>query len=165
VRLMKLPEALERLDRAASLGLRNAVLYQTLGDAHFHAARYSEARNAYAQVAALGEASPLSEAKLGACEIHLGSVVEGIGRMKQAVSDAPEFGELYDMLAAGALLSGDVELAARTAEARLRLGHLTEFHVQLAALVQAKLKERQKQMEAPSKDREASVMGFQTTLS
>jgi len=144
VRLINLPEALERLDRAASLGLRNAVFYQTLGDAHFHAGRYGEALTAYAQVAALGEASPLSEAKLGACEVHLGLLAEGIGRMKQAVSDAPNFGELYDMLAAGALLGGDVELAAQTADARLSLGNLTEFHVQLAAVLQAQLREHEK---------------------
>ncbi len=143
VRLMKPDEALERLHRAAGLGLRNAVLFQTLGDAHFHAGRHGEAREAYAQVAALGEESPLSEAKRGACEVHLGLAAEGIGRMKKAVSDAPEFGELYDILAASALLGGDLELAARTADARLRLGHLTEFHVQLAALLQAQLKARE----------------------
>ena len=159
VRLMKLPEALQRLDRAAGLGLRNAVYYQTLGDAHFHAGRYAEASSAYAQVAALGEASPLSEAKLGACEVHVGSVRQGIGRMQRAVTNAPEFGELYDMLAAGALLGGDIELAARTSEARLRLGHLTEFHVQLAALVQSQLK-RQQSPQAPSGEyREISTPG------
>jgi hypothetical protein len=160
VRLIKLPEALERLDRASGLGLRNAVFYQTLGDAHFHAGRYGEARNAYAQVAALGEASPLSEAKCGACEVHFGSVAEGIARMKKAVSDAPQFGELYDMLAAGALLGGDVELAARTAEARLRLGNLTEFHVQLAAVVQAQLKARQELQRIEVESHEAPVLNL-----
>ncbi len=164
VRLMKLPEALQRLDRAAKLGLRNAVFFQTLGDAHFHAGRYGEARDAYAQVAALGDASPLSEAKRGACEVYLGSAAEGIRRMQQAVADAPQFAELYDMLAASALLGGDIELAARTLEARRRLGHLTEFHAQLAALLQAQMKE-QRPSEAPCEDRETSKLACQISLS
>ncbi|MGB6692439.1 MAG: glycosyltransferase [Terracidiphilus sp.] len=142
VRLMKLSEALPRLERAAELGLRNAVFFQALGDAHFHAGRYAEARGAYAQVAGLGECSPLTEAKRGAAEVHLGEAAEGIRRMRQAVADAPAFGELYDILAAGALLGGDVELAARTAEARLHVGEPTEFHFQLAALLQAQLKQQ-----------------------
>jgi hypothetical protein len=142
VRLAKLPEALERLQRAASLGLRNAVYYQALGDAHFHAARYADAHAAYAQVAALGEASPLSAAKLGASEVHLGSVQEGIRRMQEAIASAPAFGELYDILAAGALLGGELEVAAQTAEARLRLGKPTEFHLRLAAILEAQLGSR-----------------------
>jgi tetratricopeptide (TPR) repeat protein len=147
VRLGRLPEALERLERTASLGLRNAVFYQTVGDAHFQAARYAEARECYAQVAALGEASPLSEAKLGACEVHMGRVAKGIERMRQAVAEAPAFAELYDILAAGALLGGDLALAAETAEARLRLGETTEFHARLAAILAARM---QAQVEAPA---------------
>jgi len=145
VRLMRLPEALDRLARAGNLGLRNAVFYQAVGDALFHAARYEEARDAYAQVAALGEASPLSEAKRGASEVYLGAAREGIARMQRAVADAPAFGELYDILAAGALLGGDVALAAKTAEARLKVGEPTRFHLELAALLQAQLIQKQAQ--------------------
>jgi tetratricopeptide (TPR) repeat protein len=142
VRLNKLPEALERLEHAGSLGLRNAVFYQALGDAHFHAGRYAEARAAYAQVAGLGEDSPLSAAKMGASEVHLGSARQGIERMQRAVASAPGFPELYDILAAGALLGGDVELAAQTAQARLRIGRPTEFHMRLAAVLEAQLAAR-----------------------
>jgi predicted Zn-dependent protease len=115
------------------------MFYQALGDAHFHAERYAEAREAYKQVFALGEASPLISAKLGACEVHLGFAREGIRRMQQAVANAPAFGELYDILAAGALLGGDVELAAQTAEARLHVGTPTEFHHRLATLLKEQL--------------------------
>jgi hypothetical protein len=145
VRLTRLPEALERLERAASLGMRNAVFYQALGDAHFHAGHYAEARDAYAQLAALGESSPLSDAKLGASEVHLGSAQEGIRRMQRAVASAPAFGELYDILAAGALLGGNVQLAAKTAEERLSIGKTTKFHIQLAALLQAQLMQHEAQ--------------------
>ena len=148
VRLMRLPEAFQRLERAADLGMRNAVFYQALGDANFHAQRYGEAREAYAQVACLGEGSPLTEAKQGAAEVHLGSAEQGIRRMRQAVADAPSFGELYDILAAGALLGGDMELAAQTAEARLRVGKPTQFHYQLAEMLQAQWKQQVAQTES-----------------
>ncbi len=142
VRLARLREALECLQRAASLGMRNALFYQAAGDAYFHGSRYAEAREAYAQVAALGEDSPLSEAKRGASEVHLGSAQEGIARMRRAVASAPAFGELYDILATGALLGGDVELAAETAAARLQMGNTTEFHAELAAALAARMQPR-----------------------
>lgn len=142
VRLSRLPEALDRLGRAANLGMRNALFYQAAGDAYFHGGRYAESCAAYAQVAAMGEDSPLSEAKRGASEVHLGRGQEGIGRMRRAVASAPAFSELYDILATGALLGGDVELAAETATARLRMGNTTEFHEQLAAVLRAQLEQR-----------------------
>jgi hypothetical protein len=78
--------------------------------------------------------------------VHIGAVEQGIRRMRQAVESAPAFGELYDILAAGALLGGNVELAAQTAEARLKVGKPTEFHFQLAVLLKAKLMEDQAAM-------------------
>jgi hypothetical protein len=60
--------------------------------------------------------------------------------MQKAVADAPAFGELYDILAAGALLAGRVELAAKTAQARLKIGAPTDFHFQLATLLQNQLR-------------------------
>lgn len=150
VRLSRFPEAFERLKLTASLGLRNAVYYQALGDANFHAGRYAEARAVYAEMKAQGVSSPLSEAKLGAAEVHLGAVESGIQRMRQAVASAPAFGELYDILAAGALLGGDLELAAQTVEARMRMGKPNEFHTQLAALLQTQLAAQRSVQPAPA---------------
>jgi hypothetical protein len=90
----------------------------------------------------------LISAKLGACEVHLGSAREGIRRMQQAVASAPDFGELYDILAAGALLGGDVELAAQTAEARLQVGTPTEFHHRLATLLKEHFAAQQREQAA-----------------
>src|SRR5580698_522069 len=142
VRLSRLQEALDRLKRAAGLGMRNALFFQAAGDAYFHGGRYAEASAAYAQVASLGEDSPLSEAKRGAAEVHLGRMQEGIARMRRAVANAPGFTELYDILATGALLGGDLALAAETVETRIGMGKTTEFHEQLAALVAAQLQEQ-----------------------
>jgi hypothetical protein len=70
--------------------------------------------------------------------------------MRQAVASAPAYGELYDILATGALLGGDVELAAQTAQARLGVGKPTEFHVQLAALLEAQVAAQRKTQAAPA---------------
>lgn len=139
IRLGRLPEAMESLQRAASLGLKSGVYFQALGDAHFHSERFGEACAAYAQLERMGEASPLSEAKRGAAEVRLGETQKGIARMQAAVASDPAFAELYDILAAGALLAGYVELAAHTAEARLALGQPQPFHFQLAAALAAQL--------------------------
>jgi hypothetical protein len=63
--------------------------------------------------------------------------------MQKAVADAPAFGELYDILAAGAVLGGNPQLAAETVVARLRIGEPTEFHHRLAAIIQAQLRAQQ----------------------
>lgn len=139
VRLERIPEALERLDRAARLGMQNAVWYQAVGDAHFHAGRFEDARKAYVHLKPLGESSPLSEAKLGACEVHLGMKEDGLTRMRSAVAGAPAFAELYDILAAGALLAGDIILAAQTTIARIQMGNATDFHLQLATALDKQL--------------------------
>lgn len=136
IQLNKFTDAFKCLHQSASLGLRNALYYQTLGDACFHAGHYAEARAAYTQVAHRGESSPLSEAKLGACEIHVGLTEHGLRRIQKAVDAAPTFGELYDILATSALLAGDIELASEAAQSRTRLGDLTDFHVELAALLE-----------------------------
>jgi tetratricopeptide (TPR) repeat protein len=135
VRLGRFEAALERLARAGDLGLRNAVYHQTLGDAHFHSGQFAEARNAYA----LSGASPLSTAKLGAAEVRLGESAQGIRHMQEAVASDPQFAELYDILAAGALLGGNPRLAADTAEARLGVGKPRPAHFTLAAALRAGL--------------------------
>ena len=128
-------EALRRLARAAQLGLRTSVFLQAVGDAYFHANCHAEARQAYAAALEQGEASPLSVAKLGACEVRLGRIETGLSRMQNAVASDPDFAELYDILAAGALLAGDLCLAARTVEARGALGPSSELHTRLKALI------------------------------
>jgi len=117
----QLVEALKRFSIALQLGLRTPVLYEGIGDAYFHAGLYQQARQAYEQTIAVGGISPLNSAKLGSCEVCLGLVEQGIGRIKQTVEMNPEFVELYDILIAGALMSGDKALAEEATEAKLTL--------------------------------------------
>lgn len=126
--LGRLDEALERLTTAYRLGSRSAVLFEAMGDVHFHARRYEQARAAYQQ----GGSSPLNTAKLGACETVLGAHAEGIGRIRQAIERSPEFGELYDILTAAAAAAGNISLAAQSARNRLRIGQPRPEHFQLA---------------------------------
>jgi len=137
VRLGRVPEALARLERAAQLGLETALLQQTIGDAYFQGGQFADARLAYLRLAYLGQASPLSAAKLGACEVHLGLAEEGLRRIQQAIAGAPEYAELYDILAAAALLAGNVPLAAGALEMRLQLAAGTEFHERLRAAIES----------------------------
>lgn len=140
-RLGRLDEAMEKLERADRLGMRSGVFWQAVGDAHFHAGLFREARAAYAEMERMGEGSPLSMAKMGAAEVRLGRVEEGIRRMQAAVKADPQFAELYDILAAGALLAGKPAIAAEVTEARLKLGKPLAFHFQLAAALKSQLRQ------------------------
>ena len=103
---------------------------------------YNEANEAYTKVANRGEASPLSEAKRGASEVHSGLKEAGLSRMQRAISSAPDAAELYGILAAGALLAGHLSLAVQTMKARVSLGNLTDFHSEFVAPLQAKFNEQ-----------------------
>jgi len=137
IRMGNVAEALRRLARAAELGLRNSAFWQALGDAYFHSGRYADARDAYLAATRQGDAAPLAHAKLGASEVHLGLVERGVRRIEEAVASDPGFAELYDILAAAALLAGDLRLAARTHKARVGMGETTDFHTQLGRVLEA----------------------------
>lgn len=139
IRMGRPAEALARLHRAHTNGLRSPILYESIGDAYFHSGQYVNAREAYERAIAAGGISPLCSAKLGASEVHLGLVDQGLRRMQEAVDANGEFGELYDILVAGALLGGNLPLAAQAAEARLKIGKPRSSHFQLAAALQARL--------------------------
>jgi tetratricopeptide (TPR) repeat protein len=141
-RLDKSQEAIEKLQRAFALGLRTGFLFHAFGDAYFAGNRFAEANRAYVGVAEMGEESPLSEAKRGACEVHLGLADVGIRRVQKAVADAPDYLELYDILALVALLGQRLTLAVETVQARLNLADGTEFHVGLVAAIQAQYDRR-----------------------
>jgi len=113
--LNRLSESLDRLHEAYRIGLRSPVLFEAIGDVHFHAGRYEQARQAYTH----GGASPLNAAKLGACETVLLQPETGLARIQRAIDDCPNFVELYDILTTAALLAGKAELANQSAARRL----------------------------------------------
>ena len=139
VRLNRLSEAKERLSKARRLGPRTAVLEEAFGDACFHSGHYEQATHYYASAQALGCASALTKAKLGASEVCIGLVGQGLRRLEMAVASEPEFSELYDILVAAAVKGGKLALAAEAAEKRLTMGSPEEFHFQIAAELRARV--------------------------
>jgi hypothetical protein len=55
------------------------------------------------------------ESKYGAAEVRIGQASRGVERMRMAVAAAPEYAELYDILAAGAWMAGHRALAIEAA--------------------------------------------------
>jgi tetratricopeptide (TPR) repeat protein len=137
-RLGKAEKALANLQNARVLGLETGVLFQAAGDAHFHKGDFAQARVAYAELDRRGEALPVTEAKRGAAEVHLGYSEAGLRRIEKAVAAEPGAAELYDILAPAALLAGRLPLAVEALQARVRLGNLTDFHERLAAILEAR---------------------------
>jgi len=130
-RLHRPDEALSSLEWARHLGLSTGVLCQALGDATFQKGRYTEANRYYIEMELRGESSPTSEAKRGASEVYLGQHEAGLRRIRQAISEAPQSAELYDILAPAAMLSGQLPLAIEAMQCRVSLGNLTGFHEQM----------------------------------
>lgn len=141
LRLGKLQEGLETLERAGRLGARDAVYLEAMGDAHYHLEKFAEAQLNYEAAKAAGSQSGVLEGKLGVCEVRLGSALSGLRRIQEAIEREPEFGELYDILMAAALFAGNRPLAAETAERRLGIGTPSADSFLLTAGIWAQLGE------------------------
>jgi Tfp pilus assembly protein PilF len=122
VRLGELQEGIHALRKAKELGACDAVHLEALGDAQYALEKFAEAQQSYEAAKVAGSQSSVLESKLGVCEVRLGTTASGLGRIQQAITREPGFGELYDILVAAALFAGDRALAAQTAEHRLGVG-------------------------------------------
>ena len=143
-RLGKLQEGLQALRRAEQLGAHDAVHLEAIGDAYYHLGRFSDGRQSYEAAQAAGSHSSVLESKLGVCEVRLGSAEAGLQRIQNAIKREPEFGELYDILVAAALFTGNRALAAETAVHRLGMGTPSADGFLLAAGIYAQLGEWQR---------------------
>jgi glycosyltransferase involved in cell wall biosynthesis len=121
-RLGRLPEALDRLRHAVTLGVRSSLLSEAIGDVFFHQGDACQAAHWYEQVGATGTPSALVDCKRGACQVRLDDVAAGMQRIEAAVAREPEAGELYEIWAAAAVQAGDAVTAARAATQRLTVG-------------------------------------------
>jgi glycosyltransferase involved in cell wall biosynthesis len=116
LRLGRAREALVPLRHARALGSQSAVLYEAMGDAFYHCGEFGPACVEYERC---GGVSALVESKYGAAEVRMGQALRGVERMRTAVAAAPEYAELYDILAAGAWMAGNRALAIEAARMRL----------------------------------------------
>ena len=132
-RLGRHAEALTHLQRAVELEPANLLAASSLGDVYFQQGAFLRAGEAYAGAAALGDASPLSLAKLGASQIHLGDRESGMGKMREAIGSSPDNAELYDIYATAAFLGGFVQNACDAAKRRLAMKKVSAFNFLVAA--------------------------------
>jgi tetratricopeptide (TPR) repeat protein len=143
VRLGKLKEGLEALEKSERLGATDAVHLEAMGDAHYHMKNFPHARRNYERAKSAGCRSNLLESKLGVCEVRMGSPEGGLKRIKDAIQSEPNLGELYDILMAAALFAGDRALAAQTAECRLKVGSPSPDSILFTAAIWMQLGEWQ----------------------
>lgn len=132
VRLGVYADALTFVQHAISLDPLHVLAASTLGDIYFQGNKKAEARAAYTHAIELGDDSPLTLAKLGATEVHLG-MSSGIARVQAALHRAPSNAELYDIYATTAFLAGQHAVACETAVHRLEMDNPSAFNFLLAA--------------------------------
>ncbi len=141
VRLERYQEGLKRLKRAEQLGGRSVLVFETQGDAYYHAGDFHAARRCYQKARDYGGGAAIIESKLGVSEARLGRTAAGLRHMERAIEREPNFGELYDILVTAAIWMGNTKLAAETAERRLTAVEPTVEGYLRAASIRAQLGE------------------------
>ena len=155
-RLHRFDQALHHITRASALDPANPLPHSALADLFSQQQNHSGACAAYRKAQSLGDCSALSAAKLGAAEVQLGHLATGIARIQAAIAQAQAqasgadaetrsredarlphagSGELYSILAAAALLAGDLPTAAAAAEHRLHTTSATPLDFLIAATI------------------------------
>ena len=132
-RMGRFVEARDRLTHAARLDSSSPLLHNAMADFYFQTGDYLNACVSYEKAQALGDASPLSWAKLGAAEVQLGYGEKGLARVQNAIARSPSSGELYSILATAAFIAGQHHLACMAADHRLTMVGVVGFHFVLAA--------------------------------
>jgi tetratricopeptide (TPR) repeat protein len=138
-RLVRLPEALEHLRRAAQMETRSVLLAEAIGDVYFHSGDCARALRCYEQAAQFAMVSAVIDCKRGACEVSVGGSAAGLKRIEAAVAREPEAGELYEIWAAAALLAGQTQLAAKVARQRLAVGNAPAVSFIVAAGLEGRM--------------------------
>jgi tetratricopeptide (TPR) repeat protein len=134
-RLGEYAAAMRDLARAAVLNPDNPLVHSAQGDVHFQQQNYALARGCYRQARSLGDASPLSLAKLGAAGARLGEGQQGLSQVQAAVAQDPGSGELLSILATTALLTGEHAIACDAASRRLAMDQPSSFDFVVAAAI------------------------------
>jgi tetratricopeptide (TPR) repeat protein len=133
VRIQRYTEALRLFSCATALGSNSIVLYESMGDAHFHQQQHTQALSAYENAILRGSVSALVLAKWGICKLYTGRLEQGLEALRQALQRDPDFPELLDLISIGAALAQDNHFAATTARKRLGFAGACAFHYALAS--------------------------------
>ncbi len=141
LRLGRSAEALRCLEQAQKIGPQTALISEAMGDAYYNLGDFESARRAYRRALQQVGSSAYLQSKMGLVEFRLGRVALGLAAMKDAVTQEPYAGELYDRLMAVYALSGNLREAAETAEAKLHAVEPEPASYMRAASIRAQLQD------------------------
>lgn len=113
-------EALDCLRKSQRLGHRTAALFETLGDACYNSASFSQAISHYKEALRFDPHSPWVASKLGLALVRSGKHDEGIRHLTQGIERHPQIPELHDHLMLAHLSLNHVAQAADAMETKLK---------------------------------------------
>jgi len=113
-------DALRCLRQAEGCGHATPFVAETIGDALYNQAYFSQAVNAYKKALKHFPNSPLLESKLGLAIVRNGSIEQGLKRIRRSVEQQPHLGELHDRLILSLVWLERTKEAAIAAEGKLR---------------------------------------------
>lgn len=112
-------EALERLNRADSLGRKTAALAEMQGDSCYNLGDMASGRACYRRAHKRGNDSPELNSKLGLAEVRCGDSKQGLRRLRRAIEREPASPESHDRLITACIFLNRLEEAAQAAENKL----------------------------------------------
>jgi len=118
-RLDRFTEALRCLRKSENLGHRTALVAETMGDALYNSASFSQAVLNYQTALQRDPVSPWLASKLGLALVRAGESAAGLRNLNSAIQKAPEVGELHDRLVLAHISGGNLSDAAEAMEAKL----------------------------------------------
>jgi tetratricopeptide (TPR) repeat protein len=117
--LRHLEQALEAFSRGAKLAPSNSLIAQSLGDIYYDLGNSRLAEKEYRRAQKLGRASPSLESKLGLAQIRNGRTMDGLKRLRKAISFDEGLAELHDRLIVACVWLNLPREAAAAAEEKL----------------------------------------------
>jgi tetratricopeptide (TPR) repeat protein len=147
VRLKRNEEALTALECCERHGYRNALLFETRGDALYNVGKFAEASRAYKRALRKMPNRAAIESKLGLALVRAGSSNRGLPLLERAAHKEPELADLHDRLIQAHVWLDRIADAATAAEQKLaRCSLLTPADFLRAASIRARLGENPRAM-------------------
>lgn len=118
-KLQRWVEMLKCLAEAERQGHTTSLVYESLGDAHYHLKDYAKACAAYDWANRRSPGNPRLQSKLGITVVRAGNIERGLSLIRQAVEIKPNAGELHDRLILSLVWVDRIEPAAVAADNKL----------------------------------------------
>ncbi|MBZ5628014.1 MAG: glycosyltransferase [Acidobacteriia bacterium] len=133
IRLEKFAAALDYAKRAQARGYESALVFETMGDAHYGLKDFRRAARSYRQ-ALRASGSPSLISKLGLVELRAGDVAKGLQRLREALKrDISDEGNHDRLIVAHAYL-GNLGEAATAAEMKMAVSPSPKAFLRAASI-------------------------------